>query len=127
MTTFRHLTTTVSLCTSGDIHLASCMSIRFVGLFTVKTSLTYRVQSPARGGKLHLDEDVVYAYYMFTQKWDRATVKSQIIDVYNVKDVSNYSELDLHSVMMYPTSCTVSIHFHSLPTIQVFHARCHEP
>ncbi|KAJ7452613.1 hypothetical protein FB451DRAFT_1050784, partial [Mycena latifolia] len=63
--------------------------------------LLHEHQSPARGGKIHLNEDRVYEYYKATQNWDRTTIKSQIIDVYQDTDVSNYSELDLNSIMMY--------------------------
>ncbi|KAJ6627702.1 hypothetical protein B0H10DRAFT_1993760 [Mycena sp. CBHHK59/15] len=63
--------------------------------------LLHEHQSPARGGKIHLDEDKVYAYYGATQAWNKATIKAQIIDVYNSADVSNYSALDLTSIMMY--------------------------
>ncbi|KAF7325505.1 ZnMc domain-containing protein [Mycena kentingensis (nom. inval.)] len=63
--------------------------------------LKHEHQSPARGGKLTLDEPAVYEYYERTQNWSAALVKSQIIDVYSKDDVSNYSELDLSSVMMY--------------------------
>lgn len=59
-----------------------------------------RHQSPSRGDKLHLDEDAVYDYYTQTQKWDKDTVKAQIIDVYGASETSNYSELDLESIMM---------------------------
>ncbi|KAF8526972.1 hypothetical protein BU17DRAFT_40150 [Hysterangium stoloniferum] len=63
--------------------------------------LMHEHQSPLRGQKLTLDEAKVYAYYMRTQGWSKATVKSQIIDVYNQQDVSNYSDVDLKSIMMY--------------------------
>ncbi|KAF7344143.1 ZnMc domain-containing protein [Mycena venus] len=63
--------------------------------------LLHEHQSPARNGTITLDEDAVYAYYAATQGWDKATIKSQIIDVYNSTDVSNYSQLDLTSIMMY--------------------------
>ncbi|KAJ7487013.1 hypothetical protein FB451DRAFT_1554137 [Mycena latifolia] len=80
--------------------------------------LLHEHQSPARGGTLHLDEDAVYAYYAATQGklfpslvpfhsncgrlgWDKSTIKSQIIDVYNATDVSNFSALDMTSIMMY--------------------------
>ncbi|KAJ6575756.1 hypothetical protein DFH09DRAFT_1361850 [Mycena vulgaris] len=63
--------------------------------------LLHEHQSPARAGTLHLDEDAVYAYYAATQGWDKATIKSQIIDVYNASDVSNFSALDMTSIMMY--------------------------
>jgi hypothetical protein len=41
---------------------------------------------------------------MASQGWDKATVKAQIIDVYNSTDVSNYSALDTTSIMMYVLS-----------------------
>ncbi|KAF7292571.1 ZnMc domain-containing protein [Mycena indigotica] len=63
---------------------------------------TSRHQSPARGGTLTLDNEAVYGYYTYTQGWDRATVKAQIIDVFNADTVvSNYSRLDTESIMMY--------------------------
>ncbi|THH31771.1 hypothetical protein EUX98_g2429 [Antrodiella citrinella] len=58
-------------------------------------------QSPARGGTITLNEPNVYEYYGTTQRWDEATVKAQIIDVFNRDDTSNYSQLDITSVMMY--------------------------
>ncbi|KAK6980756.1 hypothetical protein R3P38DRAFT_3466091 [Favolaschia claudopus] len=63
--------------------------------------LLHEHQSPARGGTLHLDENAVYAYYAMTQGWNKAMIKSQIIDVYDTNDVSNYSTLDMKSIMMY--------------------------
>ncbi|KAJ7153279.1 hypothetical protein C8R46DRAFT_1197359 [Mycena filopes] len=63
--------------------------------------LLHEHQSPAREGTIQLDEGAVYEYYGYSQKWDKPTIKSQIIDAYNGSDVSNYSELDLTSVMMY--------------------------
>ena len=83
--------------------------------------LMHEHQSPARGGTLTLDEDgklihlmggipstspdmfcaAVYEYYMRTQNWSRDLVKQQIIDVYSTKDVSNFSQLDTKSIMMY--------------------------
>ncbi|KAJ7255630.1 hypothetical protein C8J57DRAFT_1075447, partial [Mycena rebaudengoi] len=62
--------------------------------------LLHEHESPARSGTIHLDENNVYAYYEKTQGWNAATVKAQIIDVYNSTDVPNYSKLDLKSVMM---------------------------
>ena len=94
--------------TLGLMHEHQVYLISFPGY---RNSPYIFIQSPARGGKLHLNEDAVYAYYMATQKWDRATVKSQIIDVYNATAVSNYSALDLTSVMMYASAISRSIHF----------------
>ncbi|KAJ7182513.1 hypothetical protein C8R43DRAFT_1228916 [Mycena crocata] len=63
--------------------------------------LLHEHQSPARSGTLTLDEDAAYAYYALNQGWDRETIKEQIIDVYNQTDVSNYSAVDLESIMMF--------------------------
>ncbi|KAJ7493835.1 hypothetical protein FB451DRAFT_1122358 [Mycena latifolia] len=64
--------------------------------------LLHEHQSPARGGSLHLDEDAVYAYYAATQGRPLPPFSlSQIIDVYNATDVSNFSALDTTSIMMY--------------------------
>ncbi|KAF7336381.1 ZnMc domain-containing protein [Mycena venus] len=58
-------------------------------------------QSPERAKKLTLDDAAVYAYYGKTQGWDRETIKEQIIDVYDLNEVSNFSALDTKSIMMY--------------------------
>ncbi|KAK7685784.1 hypothetical protein QCA50_011130 [Cerrena zonata] len=63
--------------------------------------LMHEHQSPARGGTITLEENAVYRFYMASQGWSAAQVKAQIIDVYNKKDVSNYSNLDTKSIMMY--------------------------
>ncbi|KAF8068943.1 hypothetical protein FPV67DRAFT_1392573, partial [Lyophyllum atratum] len=63
--------------------------------------LMHEHQSPARGGTLTLKPEAVYEYYHSTQGWDRSLIKSQILDVYNVENVSNYSKLDTKSIMMY--------------------------
>ncbi|KAH8077868.1 hypothetical protein BXZ70DRAFT_690995 [Cristinia sonorae] len=58
-------------------------------------------QSPVRGGTITLKESAVYDFYTSTQQWPKDRVKSQIIDVYNLKDVSNFSKFDKESIMMY--------------------------
>ncbi|KAH8099648.1 hypothetical protein BXZ70DRAFT_240518 [Cristinia sonorae] len=63
--------------------------------------LLHEHQSPARGGTLTLDEEAVYEFYELNQGWSRAMVKEQIIDVYSRDNVSNYSQVDLNSIMMY--------------------------
>ncbi|KAJ7870647.1 hypothetical protein B0H14DRAFT_3573861 [Mycena olivaceomarginata] len=62
--------------------------------------LMHEHQSPARGGKINLDEPKLYKYYKSTQGWDEATIKAQIIDCLQQSDVSNYSELDTTSIMI---------------------------
>ncbi|KAI3616819.1 peptidase m12a astacin [Moniliophthora roreri] len=57
-------------------------------------------QSPARGGTIHLKEPSVYQYYRPLLNNDDALVKSQVIDQYNLATVSNFSRLDLKSIMM---------------------------
>ena len=42
----------------------------------------------------------VYFYYEITQGWSRATTKAQVIDPFNDDDTSNFSDLDLLSIMM---------------------------
>ncbi|PPQ73207.1 hypothetical protein CVT24_010024 [Panaeolus cyanescens] len=63
--------------------------------------LMHEHQSPMRGNKITLDEEAVYAFYMDTQKWTASDVKTQIIDVYNDHEISNYSEFDPESIMIY--------------------------
>ncbi|THH27511.1 hypothetical protein EUX98_g6673 [Antrodiella citrinella] len=58
-------------------------------------------QSPIRGGTLTLREEAVYNFYMNGQGWSRELVKQQIVDVYNTRDVSNFSKFDSKSIMMY--------------------------
>jgi len=57
-------------------------------------------QSPARGERITLKELEVYRYYRPLLNNDDRLVKSQIIDVYNLSTVSNFSHLDLKSIMM---------------------------
>ncbi|KAF7303430.1 ZnMc domain-containing protein [Mycena indigotica] len=72
-------------------------------------------QSPARSDAITLDTDAVYAYYGATQGWDKATIKAQIIDVYNSADVSNYSALDTTSIMMYFMPAKMNLQGRDIP------------
>ncbi|KAF9525728.1 hypothetical protein CPB83DRAFT_885381 [Crepidotus variabilis] len=63
--------------------------------------LMHEHQSPARGEKITLKDDAVIRYYTETQGWTEDEVREQIINVYNASDISNYSELDTTSIMMY--------------------------
>ncbi|KAI0050912.1 hypothetical protein FA95DRAFT_499075 [Auriscalpium vulgare] len=66
--------------------------------------LLHEHQSPARGGGVKLDEKNTILYYKDSKisGWDEATIREQILDVYNSNEVSNYSELDTDSIMHYP-------------------------
>jgi len=63
--------------------------------------MLHELQSPARGGTIHLNEFAVYRYYRSMLRNRDDLVKSQIIDVYNLSQVANFSRLDLKSIMMY--------------------------
>lgn len=54
-------------------------------------------QSPARGQLIHLKELAVYARY---SNHPKPLVKQEVIDQFNISEVSNYSALDLKSIMM---------------------------
>ncbi|KAK7018748.1 hypothetical protein VNI00_018273 [Paramarasmius palmivorus] len=58
-------------------------------------------QSPARGERIHLKQLEVYKYYRPLLNYDDKLVKSQVIDTYDLAVISNYSQLDLKSIMMY--------------------------
>ncbi|KAI0050873.1 hypothetical protein FA95DRAFT_1676382 [Auriscalpium vulgare] len=65
--------------------------------------LLHEHQSPARGVGAKLDEKKAILFYKESQLgWDDAMIREQIIDVYNSKEVSNFSELDTTSIMHYP-------------------------
>ncbi|KAJ7438411.1 hypothetical protein B0H11DRAFT_2105041 [Mycena galericulata] len=64
--------------------------------------LIHEHQSPARGATITLDIDAVYAWYGYSQGWDEKTIDEQIINTYNASDVSNYSQFDDESIMLYP-------------------------
>jgi len=63
--------------------------------------MMHEQQSPARGERIHLKELAVYKYYRPLLRNDDKLVKSQVIDKYNESTVSNFSHLDLNSIMMY--------------------------
>jgi len=100
-------------------------------------------QSPAHGGTLTLNRDgrsssrrysapliieptAVISFHTSTQGWTVDQVQKQILDVYNLNDVSNFSALDLTSIMMYVPSFLLYSVENSAPSWQVFHARADE-
>ncbi|RXW12211.1 hypothetical protein EST38_g13645, partial [Candolleomyces aberdarensis] len=59
-------------------------------------------QSPRRGDKLKLKEEVVIEWFKNTQDppWTEEEIRHNFLDVYNRHEVSNYSTVDLTSIMM---------------------------
>ncbi|RXW12186.1 hypothetical protein EST38_g13666 [Candolleomyces aberdarensis] len=57
-------------------------------------------QSPRRGDKLKLKEEEAIKYFKSTQSWTEQDVRRNFLDVYNRSEVSNYSTVDLTSIMM---------------------------
>ncbi|KAG5634022.1 hypothetical protein H0H81_003859 [Sphagnurus paluster] len=80
-------------------------------------------QSPARGDKITLKPNLVYLYYRQTQGWTNTLIKSQILDVYNVEQLSNYSKLDMKSIMM----CVSTPYLYLIPKASHFLARYFMP
>ncbi|KAJ6449458.1 hypothetical protein C8R45DRAFT_1084236 [Mycena sanguinolenta] len=64
---------------------------------------------PGNGGPVTLDEVAVYSCYQQAFGWDVQTCKSQIIDVYNSKGVSNYATVNSASVMRYPIPAALDL------------------
>ncbi|RXW15893.1 hypothetical protein EST38_g9961 [Candolleomyces aberdarensis] len=60
-------------------------------------------QSPRRGEKLTLNEQVIIEYTKRTQipPWSEEQTRHNIINVYTRAEVSNFSEVDFKSIMMY--------------------------
>ncbi|KAF5242674.1 hypothetical protein FANTH_8583 [Fusarium anthophilum] len=64
--------------------------------------LLHEHQSPAHGGKAVKDVEAALELYKRTQGWTTQQIYDQVINVYNKSDVSNYSQVDIHSIMHYP-------------------------
>ncbi|RXW14548.1 hypothetical protein EST38_g11305 [Candolleomyces aberdarensis] len=60
-------------------------------------------QSPRRGDKLKLKEKEAIDYFRRTQRppWTEEDTRSNFLNVYNQNEVSNYSSVDMTSIMMY--------------------------
>ncbi|KAF8956725.1 hypothetical protein BDZ97DRAFT_154780 [Flammula alnicola] len=63
--------------------------------------LMHEHQSPLRGNNITLKESAVLQFYERTQGWSEQEVRDQILSVYNDQELSNYSDIDLKSIMMY--------------------------
>ncbi|KAF4341769.1 hypothetical protein FBEOM_4280 [Fusarium beomiforme] len=64
--------------------------------------LLHEHQSPAHGNKAVQNVDAALELYKRTQGWTKEQIFDQVIYVYNKSDVSNYSQVDVQSIMHYP-------------------------
>jgi hypothetical protein len=63
--------------------------------------LLHEHQSPAHGSQSVVDPEAAIQFYMKDQGWTRDMVMDQVVKTYNLKDVSNFSEVDTKSIMHY--------------------------
>ncbi|KAI1062937.1 hypothetical protein LB507_005566 [Fusarium sp. FIESC RH6] len=64
--------------------------------------LLHEHQSPAHGNRAVQNIEAAYKLYEGTQGWTREQIYEQVINVYNKSNVSNYSQVDIQSIMHYP-------------------------
>jgi len=64
--------------------------------------LLHEHQSPAHGNKAVQNVNAALKFYERTQGWTREQIYEQVINVYNKSDVTNYSQVDIQSIMHYP-------------------------
>ncbi|KAJ3490356.1 hypothetical protein NLI96_g1475 [Meripilus lineatus] len=64
--------------------------------------LLHEHQSPSRIGEFTLNEKGIIKYYETSHEWSRAEIQCQVIDIYKEKHITNFSQFDHKSVMMYP-------------------------
>ena len=62
--------------------------------------LIHEHSSPA-AGSFFKDPELVYAYYQRTQGWDRAMVNQNVLAVYSRSQISNLTQFDPDSIMLY--------------------------
>ncbi|KAG5635803.1 hypothetical protein H0H81_010075 [Sphagnurus paluster] len=77
--------------------------------------LAHEHQSPARRGTLTLDQNNTYTYYRRVERLSDDQIKSQILEMENVNDVSSYSTLDITSIMMYSMPSCINTEGISVP------------
>lgn len=64
--------------------------------------LLHEHQSPAHGGYAVSNVQAALDLYSRTQGWSYQQIYDQVINVYKMSDVSNFSQVDTHSIMHYP-------------------------
>jgi hypothetical protein len=62
--------------------------------------LIHEHSSPT-AGSIFKDPELVYAYYQRTQGWDRAMVDQNVLTVYSRSQISNLTQFDPDSIMLY--------------------------
>ncbi|KAI1880301.1 hypothetical protein JX265_001922 [Neoarthrinium moseri] len=65
-------------------------------------------QSPAGGGWPVKRIEAAIKFYGIHDDWDRETVMQQVVERYNSKDVSSFSQVDRFSIMQYPMPASVT-------------------
>ncbi|KAF5309136.1 hypothetical protein D9619_012800 [Psilocybe cf. subviscida] len=63
--------------------------------------LMHEHQSPMMGGVITLREDAIKAVYMKKKGWSEEQVEQQVLRKYNESEVTNFTEFDRLSIMMY--------------------------
>ena len=64
--------------------------------------LLHEHQSPAHGNKAVQDINAALKLYEKTQGWTAEQISDHVINVYNKSDITNYAQVDIHSIMHYP-------------------------
>jgi hypothetical protein len=64
--------------------------------------LLHEHQSPAHGGQAIRNVQAAISLYTKTQGWSVQQVYDQVINVYAMNEVSNFSQVDTSSIMHYP-------------------------
>lgn len=77
--------------------------------------MLHEQQSPANGGR-RMNEVEAIQYFTSKQKgWAEEMVKTQILETYNLMDVSSFSEVDERSIMHYPMPAVATEGGHEVP------------
>lgn len=77
--------------------------------------LIHEYQSPAHGNPVVQNIAAVLDLYKGTQGWTQQQIYDQVINVYNKSDVSNYSQVDIQSIMHYPQPKELTGHDEDIP------------
>ncbi|KAK6980654.1 ZnMc domain-containing protein [Favolaschia claudopus] len=93
---------TVNIVLSDTYTLTASEASLALHLLCHMLGMMHEHPGPGNGGSATLDEQAVYSCYQQCFGWDSQTTKTQILDVYNSKGVSNYDTVRPSSLMRYP-------------------------